>query len=246
MRARTINETDAVCVWCEARPRSMHAALCDANEASAAVENIADDLRNLCDEGVFDVTVVTGLYGMRAATAPVLVTATLGGVRRVLRGTLELGAMAEGFVSLHVSCPELGSLVDQLVADAGDVVANLQDDAGVPWCEFLPLDESAIGWCHHCGEPITAEDVELRGTFERGEAMFCDSDCIDDFTTACVDNARLYAAAPELLAACAHLMSFAAAWADAPDGWDPAGCAEVVMDHLRAAVAKATEADALI
>lgn len=141
MRAGTINETDAVCAWCEARPQSTHASTCDMNEASAAVENIADDLRNLCDDGVFDVGVETDRRGMRTASAPVLLTAALGGVRRVLRGTLDLSPTALGRVSLQVSCPELGVLVDQLVADAADVVTHLHDDAGVPWCELVPLGE---------------------------------------------------------------------------------------------------------
>lgn len=143
MRDGTINDSGTVCPWCEARPESLHTTTCDANERRAmghAVENIADDLRNTCDDGVFNVTVETLADGtVGSAFGPLLVTVAAGGERRTIRGRFTLVG-GHGPVGLLVTTPELGVLVETSVEDASEVVGELLDDRGQAWAELVPLD----------------------------------------------------------------------------------------------------------
>lgn len=190
MRDGTINDSGTVCPWCEARPESLHATTCDANERRAmghAVENIADDLRNTCDDGVFDVTVETledGTVG--SAYGPLLVYVLAGDERRVTRGRFTLIG-GHGPVGLLVTTPELGVLVETTVEDASEVVGALFDRDGVPWADLVPLERQA---CFACGEPI---EVGPHGhEVERGGELFCDTDCLDSWTDdAVIDQPKL-------------------------------------------------------
>lgn len=141
-------------------------------ELRAALEALADDLRNRCEDGVYDVATVDHrdgftLYGPLASTMP----GTVGlvgsfDVRALHHGAVEVTwADESGAVRRSEECPcEVDAVLDTLAGDAWSLVQ----------LETEP--------CHACDElvAVTSEGEYVR----RGDAYFCDSDCLDTWADA--------------------------------------------------------------